>query len=50
VDGVTIKSFKETLLKRENEKVKISTLYPFFLPWVKSKGAEYADWYLHPSR
>ena len=50
LDGVTIESFKETLLKRENEKVKISTLYPFFLPWVKSKGAEYADWYLHPSR
>lgn len=49
LQGVTMENFKETLLKRENEKVKISDLYPYFLPWAESKGAEHADWYLHPA-
>ena len=48
LQGVTIDNFKETLLLRDNEKVKISDLYPYFLPWAESKGAEHADWYLHP--
>lgn len=48
LQGVSLSNFEETLLKRENEKVKISDLYPYFLPWAESKGAEHADWYLHP--
>lgn len=50
LEGVTMLNFKETLLKIENEKVKISDLYEYFLPWAVSKGAEHADWYLHPTR
>ena len=50
LEGVSIDTFKETLLLRKNESVKISDLYPSFLPWVKSNGEEHADWYLHPSR
>ena len=50
LEGVSIDTFKETLLLRANESVKISDLYPSFLPWVKSNGEEHADWYLHPSK
>lgn len=50
LEGVSIDTFKETLLLRANESVKISDLYPSFLPWVKSNGVEHADWYLHPSK
>ena len=50
LEGVNIDTFKETLLLRKNESVKISDLYPSFLPWVKSNGVEHADWYLHPSK
>lgn len=46
--GVSIDSFQETLLLRENEKKKINELYPEFLEWSTSKGAKYPDWYLHP--
>lgn len=31
------------------EKRHIDTYYPKFLNWVKTKGKEDADWYLHPS-
>ena len=48
LEGVTMDNFKNTLLKRENESTKISDLYPYFLPWVESKGNNYADWYLNP--
>ncbi len=48
LDGVSIDSFKDTMLNRVYEKTKISDLYPTFLNWVTTKGAEDADWYLHP--
>ena len=48
LEGVSISSFKETLLERANEKRKISELYPNFLPWATSNGTTHADWYLHP--
>ena len=47
LEGATMENFKNTLLKRSNESVKISDLYPNFLRWVESKGANYADWYLN---
>ena len=46
--GVTLDNFKETLLKRENESIRIDELYPEFLEWSVSKGAVNTDWYLHP--
>jgi LruC domain-containing protein len=49
LDGITISTFMETLLERSNESVKISDLYPQFLPWSQSKGTTNADWYLHPA-
>lgn len=49
LDGVTIEPFKDTLLKRENESVRISDLYLEFLPWSVSKGTTNTDWYLHPN-
>lgn len=48
LDGVDISSFQNTLLNREYERVMINKLYPTFLRWVRSNGAECADWYLHP--
>ncbi len=48
--GVNIDSFRETLLARENESIMISDLYPDFLPWVISSGAEHTDWYLNPKK
>lgn len=48
LEGATLDSFKETLLLRSNESVKIDELYPSFMPWVLSNGTEHADWYLHP--
>ena len=48
LDGVSIASFQNTLLNREYERVMINNLYPTFLRWVRSNGAECADWYLHP--
>ena len=47
--GVTIDNFKETILKRKNEKAPISQLYPEFLLWSTSKGEQNPDWYLHPA-
>lgn len=44
--GVTIESFIPTILKRENESVKISDLYPGFLLWSTSKGTQNQDWYI----
>ena len=47
--GVTIDSFKDTILKRKHEKAPISELYPKFLLWSTSKGEQNQDWYLHPA-
>ena len=47
--GVTIDSFKNTILLRKNEKAPISQLYPEFLLWSTSKGEQNPDWYLHPA-
>jgi LruC domain-containing protein len=46
--GITIDKFMDTLLPRNNEKIKISDLYPTFLPWATSNGTQYQDWYIHP--
>ena len=48
LSGVTINNFRNTLLNRDNEKKRISDLYPRFLGWSTSNGEENADWYLHP--
>lgn len=48
LEGANLDNFKETLLLRSNESVKIDELYPSFLPWVLSNGTEHADWYLYP--
>ena len=48
--GVQMTNFKETILKRENERTKISDIYPDFLNWSQSKGTTHADWYLHPAK
>lgn len=48
LDGVSIASFQNTLLDRQYERVMINNLYPTFLRWVRTNGAECADWYLHP--
>ena len=45
--GTKIDNF-ELLLKPENESVPVSTLFPLFLDWAKSKGTQHADWYLFP--
>ena len=45
--GASLDDFKETLLLRSNESVKIDELFPDFMKWVNSNGAEYCDWYLH---
>jgi len=46
--GANIENFKNTILKRENESKKIDEIYPGFLKWSTTQGAEDADWYLHP--
>ena len=46
--GANIENFKNTILKRENESKKIDEIYPGFLKWSTTQGAENADWYLHP--
>ncbi|UKK47454.1 LruC domain-containing protein [Prevotella sp. E9-3] len=47
--GVQLANFKETILKKDNERTKISDIYPTFLNWSQSKGNNNADWYLHPA-
>lgn len=48
--GAKIEKFKNTILKRENESIKISDLYDDFLKWSVSKGVDCPDWYLHPNK
>lgn len=56
LSGVTVEPFKNTILKGDlnhidgNEQVPISTLYPMFLDWSKSRGTTNKDWYLHPAQ
>ena len=44
--GITIESFKGTILKPVNEKKQIDALYPEFLPWSTSCGKEKEEWYV----
>lgn len=46
--GASLDDFKETLLLRSNESVKIDELFPAFKRWVDSNGTEYCDWYVLP--
>lgn len=48
LSGVTIDTFTKTLLNNEYERVPIGNLYPDFLEWSTSKGAQKKDWYKHP--
>lgn len=48
--GVTIDSFKPTILKKENESVRIDELYTEFLLWSTSKGTQNQEWYKHPKQ
>ncbi len=43
-----IEEFKNTILKRENESIKISDIYTDFIEWSVSLGTKKADWYLKP--
>lgn len=45
LSGVTIDSFKSTLLARENESIRINDLYSGFLEWSVSKGKKQKYWY-----
>ncbi len=47
LDGVDIKEFQNTVLKRENESKRIDKFFPDFLEWSVSDGMKSADWYLH---
>lgn len=49
LSGVSVNAFKNTLLLRENESKPIDVLYPFFLDWAVSRGANNKDWYLKPA-
>ncbi|MBO4905793.1 MAG: LruC domain-containing protein [Bacteroidaceae bacterium] len=50
LDNATAEDFFETILNPDNESVAISEFYPGFIPWSLSKGAENADWYMHPMK
>ena len=45
LSGVSIDSFKDNILKRENEKKPIDQLFPKFIGWSTSNGKENTDWY-----
>lgn len=47
LSGVTIDSFKSTLLARENESIRINDLYSGFLEWSVSKGKKQKYWYIN---
>ena len=47
--GAKIESFMETILKRENESKTIDFVYPDFMEWSVSKGAQKPNWYLRPN-
>ena len=46
LSGVTVESFKNTILLRDNESKTIDSLYPDFIGWSTSGGKENTDWYL----
>ena len=46
LEGVSIDVFKNTVLKRENESLRIDTFFPQFLDWSISEGKNSSDWYL----
>ncbi len=46
LEGVSIDVFRETILKRENESLRIDTFFPDFLEWSISDGKKNSDWYL----
>jgi LruC domain-containing protein len=46
LSGITIDSFKNTILRYQNERKEISILYPDFLEWSTSSGIEKTEWYL----
>lgn len=48
LSGIRIDAFKNTILIRPNESKHIDDLYPEFLDWAVSKGANNKDWYKHP--
>lgn len=41
-----IENFKNTILKRENESIRIDNLYGDFLKWSLSGGTKFTDWYI----
>lgn len=47
LEGVSINEFKETVLKRENESLRIDTFFPEFLEWSISEGKKNTGWYLN---
>ena len=47
--GVSIDVFKNTILKRENERKRIDEFFPKFIGWSTSNGTKNKDWYLHPN-
>lgn len=49
LSGVTVESFKNTLLAKDNERKRIDLIYPDFLTWSTSSGTQRADWYLLPA-
>ncbi len=44
--GADIDTFKETILKRENESIPIDQFFPGYLDWSISGGETNQDWYL----
>ena len=46
--GADIDTFKETILKRENESIPIDQFFPGYLDWSISGGETNQDWYLKP--
>ena len=44
--GVNISVFEDTILKRENESMRIDQFFPGFLEWSTSNGTKNQDWYL----
>ena len=46
LEGVNIDVFRETILKRENESLRIDVFFPDFLALSISNGKQNSDWYL----
>ena len=46
LEGASITSFKNTVLKLENESKRIDVFFPDFLSWAISEGKKNSDWYL----